>query len=193
MKYIVVCTEHTDCFCDDTTLCKVFNSKDKAIDYIHHRVELSLSTFKDEFRESWNSVRSYDASGDKIDYGCVWNIIEIDENQSDDDDALDNYKDSEVEDKDVKYPNHYYQIYLADGRKLNVDVGNEDDWGNIQPCATGDCEDWIDSIGWGNDNDGHTKIVRVVDSEDNSMWFGNKAVGKWYDERVSTYLDKYLD
>lgn len=58
------------------------------------------------------------------------------------------------------------EIHLADGRRRTIDIGTEEDWGNIQECVPGDvgCTDdnWKDSIGWGNDADGHVKIIKVT-------------------------------
>ena len=60
-------------------------------------------------------------------------------------------------------------LYLKDGTSKMVDLGDEEDWGNIQQCGPDDCDDWKNAIGWGNDEDGHIKIVkvtRIVDDEE---------------------------
>ena len=62
-------------------------------------------------------------------------------------------------------PYHRYLLRLANGETIEADIGYEEDWGNIQPCVPDDCEDWETSVGWGNDLDGHVKIMMVVDME----------------------------
>lgn len=57
---------------------------------------------------------------------------------------------------------YYCDLHLANGTVKHVDLGDEEDWGNIQQCDSDDCEDWENSIGWGNDEDGHIKIVKVT-------------------------------
>lgn len=51
-----------------------------------------------------------------------------------------------------------------------MDIGYEDDWGNVQCCLPGDCEDWKTAVGWGNDVDGHTKIVSVREVANGRVW-----------------------
>lgn len=53
-------------------------------------------------------------------------------------------------------------LHLSDGTVKRVDLGNSEDWGNIQQCTPDDCKDWENSIGWGNDVDGHIKIKKVT-------------------------------
>ena len=60
-------------------------------------------------------------------------------------------------------PYHCYRLSLADGTEVAMDVGYEEDWGHVQQCLPDDCEDWKDSVGWGNDEDGHVKIAGVMD------------------------------
>lgn len=70
--------------------------------------------------------------------------------------------------KENKYgvPYHKYEIMLADGTSRIVDIGCEDDWGNIQEAYPDEVRDWEKShVGWGNDADGHIEIVRVIDCE----------------------------
>lgn len=62
-------------------------------------------------------------------------------------------------------PHHRYLLRLANGETKLADIGCEDDWGNVQQCLPNDCEDWNTSVGWGNDEDGHVKIIMVVDME----------------------------
>ena len=54
------------------------------------------------------------------------------------------------------------RLHFIDGSFRDVDLANEMHWGNIQQCDPDDCEDWENSIGWGNDEDGHLKIVKVT-------------------------------
>ena len=75
-------------------------------------------------------------------------------------------------------PYHEYQITLLGGDKKNINIGYEDDWGNIQQCTPGDCPEWQNSVGYGNDEDGHIEIVKVVDLEngleiDPMLWAKN--------------------
>lgn len=60
-------------------------------------------------------------------------------------------------------PHHTYTITLDDGTSVHIDIGVEEDWGNIQE-AFGE-EDGNIFIGYGNDNDGHRRIVKIVDDE----------------------------
>ena len=75
-------------------------------------------------------------------------------------------------------PYHKYRIKLIDGSTREIDVGYEEDWGNIQQCTPDDCDDWEKSVGYGNDEDGHIKIVKVIDLEkclaiDPMLWAKN--------------------
>ena len=60
-------------------------------------------------------------------------------------------------------------LHLADGTSVDVDLACEEDWGDIQGCLPDDCDDWQDSLGWGNDCDGHIKIVKVVGKDDKEI------------------------
>lgn len=64
------------------------------------------------------------------------------------------------------------KIFLANGNCLEIDLGDTDDWCNVQPmnCLSGELfkegggvvpDDWDKRIGWGNDSDGHVEIVKV--------------------------------
>mgnify|MGYP003290469635 CR=1 FL=1 len=66
-------------------------------------------------------------------------------------------------------PYHEYEIILNNGESKVIDVGCEEDWGDIQGCVPDDCDDWQDSLGWGNDCDGHIKILKVTDKNDNEI------------------------
>ena len=74
---------------------------------------------------------------------------------------------------------HWYFIRLADGREKWVDISDECDWGNVQGCTPDDCEDWKDAVGWGNDEDGRTRIVEVRDEDGNEMDVGEWARMVW--------------
>ena len=82
-----------------------------------------------------------------------------------------------VEHNKYGVPHKRYTIYLYNGRKLTVDIGDESDWGNIQQMHPEDFDvpgfrysndriypPYFDEIpGWGNDSDGHVEIVAVYD------------------------------
>ena len=74
-------------------------------------------------------------------------------------------------------------LRLADGRVVTMDVGCEEDWGNVQPCLPDDCPDWETAVGWGNDADGHVQIVSVVDPETGRVWsprrWAARCVWRW--------------
>lgn len=84
-------------------------------------------------------------------------------------------------------PYHAYQLVLADGDVLEVDVGIQEEWGSIQPCSPDDCEDWMESVGFGNDMDGHRKIVEVIDDESGE----SLDPMKWAKELVWPYAEDY--
>ena len=84
-------------------------------------------------------------------------------------------------------PYHCYCLTLADGTEVTMDVGYEEDWGNVQQCLPGDCEDWEDSVGWGNDLDGHIKIVGVIDGATGRSLY----VRQWAEQSVWPYVDNY--
>lgn len=54
-------------------------------------------------------------------------------------------------------------LHLANGKTVEIFTGDEEDWGNVQDCTPGDCKDWETALGWGNDADGHVKILKVTD------------------------------
>ncbi len=85
-------------------------------------------------------------------------------------------------------PFHAYTITLSNGEEILVDVGEEDDWGDIQECTPGDdCRDWRTAVGWGNDADGHVEIVKVVDEETGR----ELDVREWAEKCVWAYADNY--
>ena len=84
-------------------------------------------------------------------------------------------------------PYHCYTLSLQDGRKILIDVGCEEDWGDVQGCLPYECEDCENAVGWGNDSDGHIKIVGVVDEETGL----NIDVGTWAERLVWPYAENY--
>lgn len=85
-------------------------------------------------------------------------------------------------------PHHEYEIFLADGTSRILDVGCEEDWGDVQEAAPDEVSDWEKSrVGWGNDADGHVEIVKVVDCETRD----EIDPMKWAKECVWPCADKY--
>ena len=84
-------------------------------------------------------------------------------------------------------PYHRYILLLANGEYVSMDVGYEEDWGNVQECSPDDCDDWETAVGWGNDLDGHVKIIRVYDEEEG---FYIRTL-EWAKTRVWCYADNY--
>lgn len=64
----------------------------------------------------------------------------------------------------IRFAKEPYQciLHFANNETKAIDLGDESDWGNIQQCTPDDCDDWEDSIGYGNDVDGHKKIIKVT-------------------------------
>lgn len=63
-------------------------------------------------------------------------------------------------------PYHCYEITLVNGETKHIDIGCEEDWGNIQEMWKDNGYGNLDAcVGWGNDVDGHIEIVKVVDME----------------------------
>lgn len=85
-------------------------------------------------------------------------------------------------------PYHGYTLELADGREIVMDVGCEEDWGNVQQMFKDDgCGTLISTVGWGNDSDGHSEIVDVFDCESEDHLFPLT----WATEDVWKYVDNY--
>ena len=84
-------------------------------------------------------------------------------------------------------PYHSCTLLLANGEAVRMDVGYEEDWGNVQQCMPDDCDDGFKAVGWGNDEDGHLKIVGVVDDETGK----HMDVCEWAENRVWSYVDNY--
>ena len=83
-------------------------------------------------------------------------------------------------------PYHEYTITLKNGEEFTIDIGCEDDWGNIQRCfkygADGEtvwCVGWGDAVEW-------VEIVKVIDDETGKEFipleWAKEDVWKWADE-----------
>lgn len=71
-------------------------------------------------------------------------------------------------------PHKVYELLLEDGTSLCVDIGCEEDWGDIQQAFDAEGNEFV---GWGNDVDGHTRITAVAeigagDALDVAEWAG---------------------
>lgn len=86
-------------------------------------------------------------------------------------------------------PHHMYVLTLADGTTKSIDVGYEEDWGLVQDCNPEDTRDWANCVGFGNDVDGHTKIVAVVDEETGKPL----EVCQWAKNDVWIYVNCYSE
>ena len=84
-------------------------------------------------------------------------------------------------------PCHRYELALADGSRVRMDVACEEDWGDVGRCCPGDCDDWENAIGWGNDADGHRKITAVTDCETGE----SLDPRHWAEELVWPYATNY--
>lgn len=85
-------------------------------------------------------------------------------------------------------PYHEYEIVLNNGESKVIDVGYEEDWGNIQQMFKDDgYSKMIECVGWGNDSDGHIEIINVIDLE------ADKEINpiEWSKNYVWCYVDNY--
>lgn len=79
---------------------------------------------------------------------------------------------------------HQYLIELEDGEEICVDVGCEEDWGDIQQIFD---DSGVECVGWGNDADGHIRVVGVVDT-----WTGERLPPlDWAKSKVWSLVDDY--
>lgn len=79
---------------------------------------------------------------------------------------------------------HSYRIELEDGEEICVDVGYEEDWGDIQQIFD---DSGVECVGWGNDADGHIRVVGVVDT-----WTGERLPPlDWAKSKVWSLADNY--
>ena len=84
---------------------------------------------------------------------------------------------------------HQYEIVLANGDVRTIDVGCEEDWGDIQQMFKDtDFGKMVECVGWGNDSDGHIEIISVIDIENN-----NRSMNplEWAENHVWIYADNY--
>lgn len=85
-------------------------------------------------------------------------------------------------------PYHEYELTLNNGTTITVDVGCEEDWGDIQKMLKDtDSGDPIVCVGWGNDSDGHIEIVSVLDSKTRKII----PPMEWANDCVWSYADNY--
>ena len=85
-------------------------------------------------------------------------------------------------------PYHEYEIVLNNGESKVIDVGCEEDWGNIQQIFKDDgYSKMCECVGWGNDSDGHIEIINVIDME------SEKHINpiEWAKNYVWCYVDNY--
>lgn len=192
MKYLVVSCEHTESCCEMPMLLGSFNTRKDAEEFREKMIMKSLAEFEDEEEVETGLVQSFN-DDDSPKYGYAIAILEFKDDDSPSVCETDDDCDGRERNKyDVPY--HCYRIVFYDGTDMSVDVGDEDDWGNLQHCNPYDecCkDDWENAIGYGNDCDGHKKIIRVIDMEDGSEWIGNNAISSWYADCVANYVDNY--
>lgn len=176
MKYLVIATEHDTSFSNEPMVIATFDNKNDANAYVSKVVNDSIADFPDEEREGHNLVCCYNKHGER-DYGCVWTVIEV----ADGNEGLCN-----------KYgvPVQIYTLQLQSGKTKTIDISVEEEWGYIQNCAPNDCDDWKYSVGYGNDMDGHDKIISVS-APNGDRWEGNADVMYWFDTRIAPYERNY--
>ena len=86
-------------------------------------------------------------------------------------------------------PYHEYEIVLNNGESKVIDVGCEEDWGDIQQMFKDDgYSKMCECVGWGNDSDGHIEIINVIDMESGKHI---KPI-EWAKNYVWCYVDNYL-
>jgi len=88
-------------------------------------------------------------------------------------------------------PYHSYALGMDDDSVVIMDVGYQEDFGDVQHCNPEDCDDWTEAVGLGNDEDGHLKIVKVEDLDGDRVWEGNAQVKEWAETCVWCYTKNY--
>jgi len=84
-------------------------------------------------------------------------------------------------------PYHGYSLELKNGDEVIMDVGVEEDWGNVQDCYTDwDGEKHRNCVGWGCEDDWE-EIVDVYDCETET----HLDPMEWAKECVWCYVNKY--
>ena len=86
-------------------------------------------------------------------------------------------------------PYHEYTLTLKSGREFAVDIGYEDDWGNVQRCfKDGTDGKSVKCVGWG-DADEWDEVVNVLDNETGEslapLAWASESVWKWADNYSS--------
>lgn len=85
-------------------------------------------------------------------------------------------------------PYHEYEIVLNNGESKVIDIGCEEDWGDIQQMFKDDgYSKMIECVGWGNESDGHIEIISVIDIS------SNKHISpiEWANKYVWCYAENY--
>lgn len=101
------------------------------------------------------------------------------------DESIDEYEDAEETNK-YGVPYQEYRLTFASKRKMIIDVGIEEEWGNINEYMDDKDEEFY--VGYGNDEDGYKKIIKVEDPDGN-VWVGKDEVKRWADEKVWIYVN----
>ena len=86
-------------------------------------------------------------------------------------------------------PYHSYTITFKNGYEKIFDMEWEEDWGNVCSRAFYTLNGRITDkpfLGYGNDEDGYKRIVKVVDNES-----GKRISLKKFGEMVDSYVDYY--
>ena len=84
-------------------------------------------------------------------------------------------------------PYHGYTLTLKSGREVIMDIGYEEEWGNVQQCfKDGSDGKLVECVGWG-DADEWDEVVNVFDYETKD----NLAPLPWAEENVWKWADKY--
>lgn len=79
-------------------------------------------------------------------------------------------------------PYYRYTLTIEDGRKVDMDIGCEDDWGNVQRCV----RDGKICVGWGS-ADEWKKVVSVYECEADTY----RDPLQWAREDVWPFAYKY--
>ena len=86
-------------------------------------------------------------------------------------------------------PYHSYILTFKNGKEKIFDMAWEEDWGNVCSRAFYTISGRITSkhfLGYGNDEDGYKRIVKVIDEES-----GKRISLKKFGEMVNSYVDNY--
>ena len=86
-------------------------------------------------------------------------------------------------------PYHSYILTFENGDEKIFDMDWEEDWGNVSSKAFYTLDGGIADkpfLGYGNDEDGYKRIVKVIDNES-----GKRISLKKFGEMVDSYFDNY--